>query len=64
LKAAVLKHLESNPWISKGAIADAIGFDAVKVGAQLRVLRDEGSIKSHGEKVNMTYALKGEKTKA
>jgi len=44
-------------------LAEAVGFDPLKVGSQLMALKKAGLIKSHGEKANMTYAVKGEKTK-
>ena len=59
----VLVFLGDNPWKRKNDIAEAIGFSRKKLGAQLKALKDEGKLKTVGEKAAMKYALASEPSK-
>lgn len=58
-----LVFLATNPWKSKNEIAEGINFDAGKLGALLRALKEEEKVKTVGERAGMKYALQSEKSK-
>jgi len=64
LHEAITSYVEKNPWSSASEIANAVGVETRKVGTHLRELKNDKKLKTVGQRINMRYAVTGEKAKA
>ena len=53
----ILDYLRENPWSLSSSLSDLLGLPTRTVGLHLKTLREQGKVKTEGEKAKMRYAL-------
>lgn len=57
LHKKIIEYLRENPWSLSSSVSDIVGLPTRTVGLHLKTLREQGQVKTQGEKAKMRYAL-------